>query len=48
MSRKRITYSTECKSNTSLEVLKNEKTLQKIASANNITPKNPPDWKRSS
>jgi putative transposase len=29
-----------------LEVLKNEKTLQEIASANNITPKNLQNWKK--
>jgi putative transposase len=29
-----------------LEVLKNEKTLQEIASTNNITPKNLQNWKK--
>jgi len=37
MSRKRTNYSAEFKSKL---VLKNEKTLAEIASANNITPKN--------
>jgi putative transposase len=40
MSRKRTIYSAEFKSKLVLEVLKNEKTLQEIASTNNITPKN--------
>jgi transposase-like protein len=39
MSRKRTIYSAEFKSKLVLEVLKNEKTLQEIASTNNITPK---------
>jgi putative transposase len=46
MSRKRTTYSAEFKSKLVLEVLKNEKTLQEIASANNITPKNLQNWKK--
>ena len=39
MSRKRTTYSAEFKSRLVLGVLKNDKTLQEIASANSITPK---------
>ncbi|TXL02251.1 IS3 family transposase, partial [Methylococcaceae bacterium CS1] len=46
MSRKRTVYSAEFKSKLVLEVLKNEKTLQEIASANNITPKNLQNWKK--
>ena len=46
MSRKRTNYSAEFKSNLVLEVLKNERTLAEIASANNITPKNLQNWKK--
>ena len=46
MSRKRTNYSAEFKSKLVLEVLKNEKTLAEIASANNITPKNLQNWKK--
>ncbi len=46
MSRKRTHYSAEFKSKLVLEVLKNEKTLAEIASANNITPKNLQNWKK--
>ncbi|WP_221901219.1 transposase [Bathymodiolus platifrons methanotrophic gill symbiont] len=46
MSRKRTVYSAEFKSKLVLEVLKNEKTRQEIASANNITPKNLQNWKK--
>ncbi len=46
MSRKRTVYSAGFKSKLVLEVLKNEKTLQEIASANNITPKNLQNWKK--
>ncbi|GFO73401.1 transposase, IS6 family [Bathymodiolus japonicus methanotrophic gill symbiont] len=46
MSRKRTVYSAEFKSKLVLEVLKNEKTLQEIASANNIAPKNLQNWKK--
>ena len=46
MSRKRTIYSAGFKSKLVLEVLKNEKTLQEIASANNITPKNLQNWKK--
>ncbi len=46
MSRKRTVYSTEFKSKLVLEVLKNEKTPQEIASANNIIPKNLQNWKK--
>ncbi len=46
MSRKRTSYSAEFKSRLVLEVLKNEKTLQEIASTNNITPKNLQNWKK--
>jgi putative transposase len=47
MSRKRTNYSAEFKSQLVLEILKNEKTLQEIASANNITPKNLQNWKKT-
>jgi len=40
MSRKKTTYTTEFKTKLVLEVLKGEKTLSEIASANNILPKN--------
>jgi putative transposase len=43
---KRTIYSAEFKSKLVLEVLKNEKTLQEIASTNNITPKNLQNWKK--
>jgi putative transposase len=42
----RTIYSAEFKSKLVLEVLKNEKTLQEIASTNNITPKNLQNWKK--
>ena len=47
MSRKRRVYSAACKSKLVLEVLKNEKPLSAIASANNITPKNLQNWKKT-
>ena len=47
MSKKRITYSIELKTRLVLEILKGEKTLNEIASANNITPKNLQNWKKS-
>jgi len=46
MSRKRTVYSAGYKSKLVLDVLKNEKTLQEIASENNITPKNLQNWKK--
>ena len=46
MSRKRTIYSTELKTRLVLEVLKEEKTLNEIASANNVTPKNLQNWKK--
>ena len=46
MSTKRTKYSAAYKSKLVLEVLKNEKTLSEIASANNITPKNLQNWKK--
>ncbi len=46
MSRKRTNYSAEFKGKLVLEVLKNERTLAEIASANNITPKNLQNWKK--
>ena len=46
MSKKRAIYSAEFKSKLVLEVLKNEKTLAAIVSANNITPKNLQNWKK--
>ena len=45
MSSKRTTYSTEFKTKIVLEVLKNNKTINEIASVNNITPKNIQNWK---
>ncbi len=46
MSRIRKTYSAEFKTKLVLEVLKEERTLVEIASANKITPKNLQNWKR--
>lgn len=46
MSRKRTVYSAEFKTKVVLEVLKNEDTLNEIASKNNITPKNLQNWKK--
>ncbi|VAY88411.1 Mobile element protein [hydrothermal vent metagenome] len=46
MSRKRTVYSAEFKTKLVLEVLKEDKTLAEIASANNITPKNLQNWKK--
>jgi len=45
MSRKRTVYSTEFKTKIVLEVLKGDKTINDIASANNITQKNIQNWK---
>ena len=45
MSRKRTKYSTEFKTKLVLEVLKNEKTLNEIASENSVIPKNLQNWK---
>jgi len=45
MSRKKTRYSTELKTKLVLEVLKGERTLNEIASANNIIPKNLQNWK---
>jgi len=46
MSRTRKTYSAEFKTKLVLEVLKEERTLVEIASANKITPKNLQNWKK--
>jgi len=46
MSRKRTVYSAEFKTRVVLEVLKEDKTLNEIASANNINPKNLQNWKK--
>jgi len=46
MSRIRKTYSAELKTKLVLEVLKEEKTLVEIASANKITPKNLQNWRK--
>jgi len=46
MSRKRTVYTAEFKTRLVLEVLKEEKTLVEIASANEITPKNLQNWKK--
>ncbi len=40
MSRKKAVYSTELKTRLILELLKDEKTVNEIASENNIIPKN--------
>ena len=45
MSRKKTIYSTELKTRLVLEVLKGQRTLNEIASANNIIPKNLQNWK---
>jgi putative transposase len=45
MSRKKTTYSTELKTKLVIEVLKGERTVNEIASANNIIPKNLQNWK---
>ena len=45
MSRKRTTFSTEFKTKIVLEVLKSDKTINEIASVNNITQKNIQNWK---
>jgi len=46
MSRKRTVYTATFKTKLVLEVLKEEKTLVEIASANKITPKNLQNWKK--
>lgn len=46
MSRKRAIYTPEFKTKLVLEVLKNEKTLNEIASTHNVTPKNLQNWKK--
>ncbi|MDQ7062072.1 MAG: IS3 family transposase [Sulfurimonas sp.] len=46
MSRKRTVYTAEYKTRLVLEVLKEEKTLAEIASANKITPLNLQNWKK--
>ena len=45
MSRKKAVYSTELKTKLVLEILKGEKTINEIASENNIIPKNLKNWK---
>jgi len=45
MSRKKTTYSTKFKTKLVLEILKGERTLNEIASENNIIPKNLQNWK---
>jgi len=45
MSRKRTVYPTELKTKLVLEAIKGEKTINEIASANNITPNNLKNWK---
>jgi putative transposase len=47
MSKKRKVYSAEFKTKLVLEVLKNDKTLNQVASENNITPKNLQNWKKT-
>ena len=46
MSRKMTKFSTQLKTRLVLEVLREEKTLNEIASANNINPKNLQNWTR--
>ncbi|SMP89428.1 Transposase, partial [Epsilonproteobacteria bacterium SCGC AD-308-O04] len=46
MSRKRTVYTAEYKTRLVLEVLKEDKTLAEIASANKITPLNLQNWKK--
>ena len=46
MSRKMARYSTELKTKVVLEVLKEEKTLNEIASAYSINPANLKNWKK--
>ena len=46
MSTKRRVFTAEFKTKLVLEVLKNDKTLNEIASQNNITPKNLQNWKK--
>ena len=46
MSRKMKSYSTEFKTKIVLEVLAGDKTLNEIASAYNIIPKNIMNWKK--
>jgi len=46
MSRKRTIYSAEFKTKIVLEVLKEDRTLNEIASENNINPKNLQNWKK--
>jgi putative transposase len=46
MSRKRTVYNAEFKTRLVLEVLREEKTLNEIASANNVNPKNLQNWKK--
>jgi len=45
MSRKRTVYTTEFKTKIVLEVLKGDKTINEIASAHNLIPKNIQNWK---
>ena len=47
MSRKRTVYPTALKTKLVLEIIKEEKTLVEIASANNISPKNLQNWKKT-
>ena len=46
MSRKRKTYSADFKAKLVLELLEGEKTLNEIASANNVLPRSLQDWKK--
>jgi len=47
MSRKRANYTTAFKTKLILEVLQNKKTLNEIASDNNVTPINLQNWKKT-
>ena len=46
MSRKMTKFSTQLKTKLVLEVIREEKTLNEIASKNNINPKNLQNWKK--
>jgi putative transposase len=47
VSRKRKVYSAEFKTKLVLEVLKNDRTINEIASSNNVTPQNIQNWKKT-
>ena len=47
VSRKRKVYSAVFKTKLVLEVLKNDRTINEIASSNNVTPQNIQTWKKT-